>query len=42
MFSIVASFAVSAWIVGQAAYWLLMRDEKRDSVVWGACLNPGR
>jgi hypothetical protein len=32
------SFLVSAWIVGQAAYWLLMRDDSRDAVVWSACL----
>jgi hypothetical protein len=28
-------------IGGQAVYWLWLRDDERDDVVWRACLYPG-
>lgn len=32
-----------AWSVmyAQAVYWLLIRDDEHDRLVWEACVNPG-
>lgn len=29
------------FILAQAVYWLLLRDDLRDQVIWDACLHPG-
>ena len=31
-----------AVIMGQLVYWLILKDDGRDEVVWDACVHPGR
>lgn len=36
-----AYVAYAAVVLGQLVYWLLLRDEGRELVVWEACVRPG-
>ena len=31
-----------AFIMGQLFYWLILRDETREDLIWDACLYPGK
>lgn len=34
---------IEAFIIGaQLVYWLLLKDDTRDQVIWDACLYPGK
>jgi hypothetical protein len=35
------AFLIASVMYAQAVYWLLIRDDERDRVVWEACVNPG-
>ena len=35
------AFTLASVMYAQAVYWLLIRDDERDRVVWLACVNPG-
>jgi len=37
-----SSFLIASVMYAQAVYWLLIRDDDRDRLVWEACVNPGR
>lgn len=38
IYAVVKLFVIS----GQWLYWTWTRDERRDDIVWNACLYPGR
>lgn len=35
------AFLIASVMYAQAVWWLLIRDDERDRVVWEACVNPG-